>query len=85
MSKKQHLIEYAVTNKQGGKIRCIEAPNGAAALRIAASDQFAVTIPTRAEMYQLAKDGVEIEFWANRRDDPSQPELDDDGVEQDAK
>lgn len=72
MSKKQHLIEYAVTNKQGGKVRCIEAPNAAAALRIAASDQFAVTIPTRAEMYQLAKDGVDIELWADRNADADQ-------------
>lgn len=67
------MIEYAVRHNSTGKIRLVEAPNNAAALRRVAGEEYTVTIPTRAEMFKFAKDGLELEPW--KAIDESQPEL----------
>ncbi len=67
------MIEYAVRNKATGKIRLVEAHNPASALKRVAGSEYDVTIPTRAQMHELARQGVEIEPW--KPADDSQPEL----------
>jgi hypothetical protein len=71
--KKSTMIEYAVRHNETGKIRIVEAHNHSSALRRVAGGEYTVTIPTRAEMFKFAKDGLEIEPW--KQVDENQPQF----------